>query len=345
MHPQKLDEVFTDWTTNGGIFNYLQSLAVPWKSVNIAQSLDLDFYGNIAGERVISPLVRKIKTDTALSSSERALLAKTAYDVYGAKWAREYAVLSATYDPLNAYDIEEIMTDDERVTAYGKTRTRTDNLSHTKTGTETATPDITEMRTDDLETSKTGTETRTIEAEDVRTDDLTETRTGTETRKIDREETQTPSLTQTTNVYGFNSAAAVPAGNQVSSGSQTTVNDDTDALTLNTTEKHTGTQTDVKDDTDTLTLNRIDTQSGTVTTERTGTETTTYNTTESDTGTQTDRDGGTDTTTRNYSLTRTGTTGQSRAKLIEEERGAWMWDYFRAVVYPDLIQLLTCPVY
>lgn len=51
-------------------------------------------------------------------------------------WERELAALTAEYNPLHNYDMQEQMTNDQRVMQHGKTTTRTDNLSHAKTGTE-----------------------------------------------------------------------------------------------------------------------------------------------------------------------------------------------------------------
>mgnify|MGYP003311736536 CR=1 FL=1 len=44
---------------------------------------------------------------------------------------------------IDNYNMTERMTDDERVTEYGRTDTRTDNLEHTTNGSETEIKDLT----------------------------------------------------------------------------------------------------------------------------------------------------------------------------------------------------------
>ena len=62
-------------------------------------------------------------------------------------WDRMWAALQADYEPLENYSMLETMTDDTTVREYGKTTTRTPNLTHGKSGTETTTPNLTETET------------------------------------------------------------------------------------------------------------------------------------------------------------------------------------------------------
>lgn len=167
-------------------------------------------------------------------------------------WGKMWETLQESYRPLENYSMIEEMTDDETVTEYGKSTTRTDNLTHTKTGTETVTPDLTETETPNLT------------------------------------DTETPNETNTTNsdVFGFNSALAVPESGSMSSRS--------------------GTNT------------RTTTGTNTRTTE--GTSETEYDTSDTDTGTQTTADTGSDTQTRNYTLTRSGNIGVTTSQqMLESE--------------------------
>lgn len=342
-----LDDVFPDaYANKGGIFAALQSLNVPWKNDNIAKNLDLEFYGNVAGQRPISPLVRKIMQGDTLSDEEIARLAQIIYTLNNVTWTKEYATLSAQYNPIENYSMTEEMSDDERVTQYGRKDTRTNNLSHTKTGTETLAIDDTTERTDDLDHARTGTETLTHNVTDERTDDLERSTTGTETTVVDGQEVTTPATTTATSVYGFNSAAASPAGSQTQSGTNTVDTDTTTTLTHNVTEANTGTVTDVKTGTETTQYNTTDSDTGTQTTTRDGTETTTHNTTEADTGTQMNQASGTDTETRNYTLTRSGNIGVTTSQqMLQSERDLWLWSYFQDVVFPSVVKVLALQIY
>lgn len=133
----------------GGIFSALDSFAVPWKDDIDPDLLDLQYYGNVSGEKTISPLVYKNLDDSGkLSESKQTLIASMIFKLYGANWIKEWATLSKQYDPIANYDMTEIMEDDETVIEYGKTEDTTTGNTHTKTGTETDTPDVT-ITTDD----------------------------------------------------------------------------------------------------------------------------------------------------------------------------------------------------
>lgn len=302
----KLNDVFPRWLSGEGIFGSLQTLDIPWKNDNVALSLDVEYHGNRSGGKLISPLVSTLSDGDALSADDKMMLATALVSICGNKWAKEYATLSFTYDPISNYDMTEIMSDDTTVTEYGKTNTRTDNISHTKTGTETQTPNITETTTTDMEHGKSGTETVAPETT----------------------ETTTPNLTRETenDIAGLNSSGYENANKTV--------------------ETSTGTNTVSRSGSDTTTYDITDTDGGTVEKETEGTNTTQYNTTDSDTGTQTYRDTGSDTNTRNYTLTRTGNIGVTTSQqMIQSERELWLWEYFYNIVFPDIDRILTLPIY
>lgn len=343
----KLNEEFHDWIFGDAIFTALQSFDVPWKNEDIASELDYEYFGNVSGEKYISPLVRKLAERDDLSESDRhSLLASVIYQTYKKSWEKEYATFVITYDPIKNYDVTETMTDDETVDLYGHTQTRTDNLSHTKTGTESQTPNLTETRTDNLSHAKTGTETQTPDITETRTDDLTHAKTGTETTVTDSDETRTPQLTTSTDVYGFNSESAVHAGLQGTTGTETDDKDITETLTHNTEEEDTGTQTTTRKGTDELEYNVTERSTGTQQTSTTGTDTTTYNTTDSNTGTSGVIEGGSDSHTRNYVLEKKGNIGLTPFQtLIKDERELWLWNFFQNIVFPDIDKVLTIPIY
>ena len=126
----------------GGIFTALQSFDVPWKSPDISSYLDLDYYGNYSGEKIVSPLVNKKLVNGVLTSENQTQLAAVLFNVFGTNWTKEWETMSEEYDPIANYDMTEIMTDDETVIEYGKTEDTTTGNTHTKTGTETETPAV-----------------------------------------------------------------------------------------------------------------------------------------------------------------------------------------------------------
>ena len=238
MNRQKMNDVFPNWLTGTGIFSALQSFPVPWAYDNIDTSLDLEYFGNISGDKFISPLVNKMKAGLTLTDAEIKKLAGVIYTMYGVNWEREWKSLFYDYNPIDNYSMTEQMTNDTTVTQYGRTHTKTDDLELKKTGTVT----------DNLK--KTGTEALTPNTTD----------------------------TGSTSTYGFNSTNAVPAGasTNTKTGSETTTYNTTDnntvtynttdanTTTYNTTDKDSGTVTDADTGTDTNTRNYTLTRKGNV---------------------------------------------------------------------------------
>lgn len=201
--PKRLNDVFPEWLTGGGIFSTLQTFPVPWKDKNISGALDFEYHGNVSGDKIISPLVGKIISGETLTETEKNLLATSILAVCGVNWGKQWETMSFEYNPIENYSMQEKMTDDKTVDEYGKTRTRTDNLQRTKTGTEedatdltdTTTPNLTStdensiygfnssnpVQSDEQTKHSTGTSTNTRTGTDTRTYNTTDSDTGTQT--------------------------------------------------------------------------------------------------------------------------------------------------------------------
>ena len=311
MRPQSeniLTDVYPDWLTNG-IFEQLESFNVPWKSYVSGDVLDLDYYGNHSGAKLVSPLVHKLLTEDGLSAANQAKLAALIFYKYNQSWTRAWEAITADYDPLENYHRNETRTPD-------LTDERTDNLEHKRTAnlTEERTPDLTTERTDDL----------TAE----RTDDLTETLTP---RVKDVETTKTKNKQTTNNsVYGFNSTDPVPADSSETSGQKT------DNETERTLEHPEGTDTTTNTGTETTT------NTGTQTTTETGTDTKTT------TGTDTYNDTGTQTTTHTGTedIEAYGNIGVTTSQQMLESELLLRFKYnFFESIFKDVDNILTINVY
>ncbi len=308
-----------------------------------------------------------------LTEPQKERIAKAIFSIFGINWAKQWATLNFDYEPIQNYNMVEQMSDDKTVTDYGRSVTRTDDLTHAKTGTDTETPNLTETRTDDLTHAKTGTDTETPNLTETRTDDLTHAKAGTDTETPNLMETTTPNLTTVTDtgVFGFNSSSvSSPADTQTQkatgnselsrtgtnqteyntqetdTGTQTNVRTGDTKTQYNTQETDTGTQTNVRTGDTKTQYNTQETDTGTQTNVRTGDTKTQYNTQEKDTGTQTMIDGGADSQTRNYTLTRSGNIGVTTSQqMIQSERELWLWHYFLDIVFPDVDKILTLSIY
>ena len=179
----RLDDVTP---ATGGIFTALQNFAVPWQDDQMEVALDTEYYGNVSGEKIVSPLVRKKLSDGELSAADQVVLAGIIFTLFGVNWSKEWGTLSKQYDPIANYDMTEIMTDDETVIEYGKTEDTTTGNTHTKTGTETETPDVS-VTTDD---SVYGFNS----SNDVPSSKREETPSGTDEMEYDLSETDSGSI-------------------------------------------------------------------------------------------------------------------------------------------------------
>ena len=350
---KRLNDVLPTGITGSGIFTSLNTInPLPWsEDENISNiALDIEYFGNISGGKIVSPLIDRIVEGETVSSSELTKISNIIISMYYHKWGKLYDTLNFEYNPIENYDMLEVMTNDITAIQYGKTLTRTDNLTHSKTGTETETPNTTETRTDNLTHSKTGTETETPNTTETRTDNLTHSKTGNESVTYDTNETETPDLENSTEnqIFGFNSSVGVDSNSQsvTTTGTNTKTKTGSDTTGYNTQDANTGTQTLAKTGTDQTTYNTQDADTGTQTLAKTGTDQKTYNTQDADTGTQTNAETGTDTHTRNYRLSRSGNIGVTTAQqMITQEREIRLWDFFHKVVFPDIDRVMTIQIY
>lgn len=186
----KLTEAFPNWLVGDGIFSELSKLSVPWSTNSI--DLDLEYFGNHSGEKIISPLVSKLLVDDKLTSDSITRLASIIFSLNGDNWSRLYSALQEEYKALQNYNGDETRT----VTT---TDTGTDTFSHT--GNETNT----------LNDSSSNTRTGSESLESSGSDSLSKTGTvGSQGSNL-----------SDNNVFGFNSSSSVPSDNSNSSNEST----------------------------------------------------------------------------------------------------------------------------
>ncbi len=115
--------------------------------------------------------------------------------MYSQKWRDLWATMFYDFDPIENYNMVEQLQDSEKIFTHGKTETLTNNLQHSKTGTETDTPNITATETDQKwgfnsdngvnsdkrTTQQTGNDTRTYNTQDADTGTATNAASGQDT--------------------------------------------------------------------------------------------------------------------------------------------------------------------
>lgn len=342
MEFKRIKEVFPTWKITGAIFAELATRDVPWADSFSARAIGLDYYGNFSGNKIISSLIENIlPPGGVLTSDEIVILADVIMGLYATKWLKLWATMLFEYNPIQNYNMVETMTDDETVTEYGKTNTRTDNLQHQRTDNLSSqrtdnlqrqrTDDLTSQRTDDLQRERTDnlssqrtdnlqhqrtdnlSSQRTDNLQHQRTDNLTSQRTDNLSHSKEGTETDTPDTTTEDNnsVFGFNSVNPVP------SDSRTIENTGTNEKAYDVIERDTGTQTQLNTGTQSEANTGTQTQlnTGTQTEADTGTQTqlNTGTQTEADTGTQTQHNTGTQTEADTGTQTQLNTGTQTEA--------------------------------
>lgn len=105
--------MFFSYVTDG-IFSSLDSYLVPWKNAIDATLIDFEYFGNVSGGKVISPLVRKTleEDDATVLSQERIdQIAEMLFALNGENWKKEWDTLFFDYNPISNYDMTETGTD------------------------------------------------------------------------------------------------------------------------------------------------------------------------------------------------------------------------------------------
>lgn len=186
-----LNEAFSDYETEGGIFSNIGNL--PWSSIMVGPQMDMLYFDTHSGERFSSRIItRRVGDDGSLSSADRKTIATLVYARFRTQWGRLWATMNPTFDPLTNYKMEETVEGTE-------SSTRTPNLTKGDTGTVQTT------------------------GQDKRTPDLT--RKGTGTVKDDGSATNN----NQNGIWGFNSSTSVPS--DMSDGTATNENTTTRDLT------------------------------------------------------------------------------------------------------------------
>lgn len=89
-------------------FSELDTLDVPWKSLNIGQVLDIQYHGNLSGGKFISPLVYNLLDENRhLTPENRHTLALVLFNMFGKNWQKLFDTLNFEYNPIENYNMVE----------------------------------------------------------------------------------------------------------------------------------------------------------------------------------------------------------------------------------------------
>ena len=358
MYPQMLK-------TGDGIFTDLQEFNVPWKTLQIAPSLNYGYYLNSA-RKIISPFVFDV-ADIAetgivepLTVVQRTVIATTIFTMFKDKWNRLWDIYNIEYNPLHNYllnEEESTSTSDSSVVEDTGTQQRVIDTDNTNTGTDTLTIDkeILNTGTDTHQITKNETDggTETVER------DITVLNTGTDTTVLDSESTNTGTVENEGSsdtldgIFGFNSSSSV--GSNTSDVDTSSTRTDNLSGTVDSTETETRNLSEVTDGTDTRTRSLTHTASNTdantknLATNEDSTETKTKNLASTTDTTDTRTDNLKRETEEQSEVSRTlvksGNIGfNTPQEMLVADLELWQWNFFKSV-FDDIDSVVTMAIY
>lgn len=359
----QLIDAFPDWSSGGGIFSLMGNDA-PWAEDIDNLLLDLEYFGNVSGEKYASPLIRRFGGKD-MTTEQRTQLKNIILQLNLLRWTKLYATLSFEYNPIENYNMIENLqgtttntqTKEERnagsnTGASSNTTTIRDTGTVTDQRLDTGTISDSTSHTGTL--SKQGTETGTDNVSTSDSGTVTNAKTGTES--LAQTHSKANTNTDLNGIYGFNSELSVSAND--SNGTAEETYSGTDTTTFNTINTETrnlsGTHNETKNlsNSETETHNLTDSNTKTLNTDSTNTQTLDTTKTQTSTGqnnstTSLTINGSTnDSGTNAHTLTRSGNIGITTSQqMIESERQLWLWNFFRDIVFPDVDKTLTLGIY
>nr|DAM55058.1 MAG TPA: hypothetical protein [Caudoviricetes sp.] len=101
----KLIDLFPNWLTGGGIFVLFNN--PPWVDDVESSALDVEYFGNRSGEKLIAPLLNKLMVDDQISDANRQKLVNAIWARFGKNWTKLYNTLKEEYNPIENYNMTE----------------------------------------------------------------------------------------------------------------------------------------------------------------------------------------------------------------------------------------------
>lgn len=160
METMRLNEALGD----NQIFTRIMSqhTDLPWSEDDsiTAAVLDFEYLYNFSGNKITAPAVDlNLGTDNKIKTAAFNMLCEVAYMMFNKKWARNWAVLTAEYNPLNNYDMVETETPAEVTHTITPAETTTTEapaeVTHTITPAETTTTETPAETTNTVKPGKT----------------------------------------------------------------------------------------------------------------------------------------------------------------------------------------------
>lgn len=192
MKIQRLNEVIGE---NEIFKTLMENYTLPWSEDETisASLLDFEYINNYSGRKIIAPAVNNVLSDGVMSVTGFEKLCDICYMMFVKKWARNWAILTMEYNPIENYSMTEHME-----------LTRDNNETHTGKDSKVETGSVADAHSGTISDSATSSETGQVSAfNSSQYQDATKTTgTGGNTRTHNNTDTTTYNNLKDETTYG-----------------------------------------------------------------------------------------------------------------------------------------------
>ena len=103
-----LTDLYQKWMSDGELFTMMGVRHVtPWAEETDGKVLDLEYFGNRSGSKIVAPLLEKMLTEEGLSDESKQNIVDLIWIRFGRNWAKLWETLTVEYNPIENYRMTE----------------------------------------------------------------------------------------------------------------------------------------------------------------------------------------------------------------------------------------------
>ena len=103
-----LTDLYNRWMSDGELFTMMGVRHVtPWAGETDGKALDLEYFGNRSGSKIVAPLLEKMLTETGLSDASKQNIVDLIWIRFGRNWTKLWGTLTVEYNPIENYRMTE----------------------------------------------------------------------------------------------------------------------------------------------------------------------------------------------------------------------------------------------
>ena len=103
-----LTDLYQKWMSDGELFTMMGVRHVtPWSVETDGKALDLEYFGNRSGSKIVAPLLEKMLTETGLSDESKQNIVDLIWIRFGRNWGKLWCTLTVDYNPIENYRMTE----------------------------------------------------------------------------------------------------------------------------------------------------------------------------------------------------------------------------------------------